>query len=167
MAPLGHLGQYFLDVSNQRLSIMNHPSIHVTFCVNAVVATKLADSIMMEESEFGRHVEIGTAMKFPNEMVARFFDILRYANVFGPLLLRVKLGFFAGFTEHPQTGFLFGIVGKLQVEKSVLKTVGRRDFGLIGWDFDAVAAHVLAGHHDLLRVHVLDHFRYGMVGMRH
>ena len=53
----------------------------------------------------------------------------------------------------------------MQVEKSVLKTVGGSDFGLIGWHFDTVPA--LAGHHDFLRVHVLDHFGYGIVGMRH
>ena len=76
---------------------MKHPAVHVTFSVDAIVSAKLTHPVVVQISEFGRHIEIGTSGKFPNEMVPGFFDILRHTNIFGPLFLRVEFGLFTRF----------------------------------------------------------------------
>ena len=71
---------------------MKHGSIHMTLRMDAVITAKLAYAIMVQVTVLGRHIEVRTAAKFPNEMVAGLFNVARNAYVFGALLLRIEFG---------------------------------------------------------------------------
>jgi len=100
--------------------------------VDAVVAPELADPIVVQVPDGGRHVHVDPLRVLPNEVVPGLLDVPWHADVLGPLLLRIELLLPAGLSEDPQCRPVprFIVVGELKVEERVLfkkKTLNTKD----------------------------------------
>jgi len=109
----------------------------------------------MEKPDRRRYVDVHAFRVLPDEVVSGLLDVPRHADVLGALLLRIELFFPPRFPQNPERRPVPGllVVGKLEVEEGVLKTVRGSPFGV----------DPSASYDDLLLVQKLKHFRQGIV----
>ena len=94
----------FFDVPHEKVAVAVHGTVDAAVGVDAVVAAELADTVMMQVPDRGRHVNVDPLRVLPDEVVPGLLDVPWHADVLGPLLLRIELLFSAGLSEDPQRG---------------------------------------------------------------
>lgn len=112
----------FFNVPNEQVAVAVHGAIDPAVGVDAVVAPELADPIVVQVPDGGRHVHVDPLRVLPNEVVPGLLDVPWHADVLGPLLLRIELLLPAGLSEDPQCRPVprFIVVRELKVEERVL-----------------------------------------------
>ena len=112
----------FFHVAHEEVAVAVHGAVDPAVGVDAVVAPELADPIVMQVSDRGRHVYVDPLRVLPDEVVPGLLDVPWHADVLGPLLLRVEFLLPAGLSEDPQRGPVprFLVVRELKVEERVL-----------------------------------------------
>ena len=92
----------FFHIAHEEVAVAVHGAVDPAVGVDAVVAPELADPIVVQVPDRGRHVHVDPLRVLPDEVVPGLLDVPWHADVLGPLLLRVELLLPPSLSEDPQ-----------------------------------------------------------------